>query len=143
MGPQTHHRGRDLGTPPDAFLASSASEPDVLVRNRAAGNSRRDYPMANLNVTYSEMSDSATKMRNDKNDIDAKLTECKSIVDDLTNSGFVTDQASGKFDEVHTEFINSANKVMDTLDQLSQWLDKAVDAMRDMDTQMAGSLNNN
>ena len=99
--------------------------------------------MANLNVTYSEMSDSATKMRNDKNDIDAKLTECKSIVDDLTNSGFVTDQASGKFDEVHSEFITSANKVMETLDQLSQWLDKAVDAMRDMDSQMAGSLNNN
>ncbi len=97
--------------------------------------------MANLNVTYAEMSDSASKMRNDKNDIDAKLTECKSIVDDLTNSGFVTDQASGKFDEVHTEFITSANKVMETLEQLSQWLDKAVDAMRDMDTQMANSLN--
>lgn len=97
--------------------------------------------MANLNVTYAEMSDSASKMRNDKNDIDAKLTECKSIVDDLTNSGFVTDQASGKFDEVHTEFVNSANKVMETLDQLSQWLDKAVDGMRDMDTQMANSLN--
>ncbi len=97
--------------------------------------------MANLNVTYAEMSDSASKMRNDKNDIDAKLTECKSIVDDLTNSGFVTDQASGKFDEVHTEFITSANKVMETLEQLSQWLDKAVDAMRDMDSQMANSLN--
>jgi WXG100 family type VII secretion target len=97
--------------------------------------------MANLNVTYAEMSDSASKMRNDKNDIDAKLTECKSIVDNLTNSGFVTDQASGKFDEIHTEFVNSATKVMETLEQLSQWLDKAVDGMRDMDTQMASSLN--
>lgn len=97
--------------------------------------------MANWNVTYAEMSDSATRMRNDKNDIDAKLTECKSIVDSLTNSGFVTDQASGKFEEVHTEFVNSATKVMDTLEQLSQWLDKAVDGMREMDTQMASSLN--
>jgi WXG100 family type VII secretion target len=97
--------------------------------------------MANLNVTYQEMSDSATKMRNDKADIDAKLTECKSIVDNLTNNGFVTEQASGKFDEVHTDFINSANQAMETLDQLSQWLDKAVQAMQDMDTQLAGSLN--
>ena len=97
--------------------------------------------MANMNITYEEMSDSASRMRNNKSDIDAKLTECKSIVDNLTASGFVTDQASGKFDEVHTEFVNSANQAMDTLDQLSQWLDKAVDAMRDMDTQLAGSLN--
>jgi WXG100 family type VII secretion target len=97
--------------------------------------------MANLNVTYAEMSDSATRMRNNKNDIDSRLTECKSIVDQLTASGFVTDQASGKFDEVHTEFVNSANTVMETLEQLSMWLDKAVDALQDMDTQLAGSLN--
>ena len=97
--------------------------------------------MANINMTYQDMSDAAAKMRADKADIDDKLNECKSIVDSLTNNGFVTEQASGKFDEVHTEFVTSANQAMDTLDQLSQWLDKAVDAMRDFDTQMAGSLN--
>ena len=97
--------------------------------------------MANLNITYAEMSDSASKMRNNKNDIDSRLTECKGIVDSLVGSGFVTDQASGKFDEVHTEFVNSANQVMETLEQLSQWLDKAVEALRDMDSQLASSLN--
>jgi WXG100 family type VII secretion target len=97
--------------------------------------------MANLNITYAEMSDSASRMRNNKNDIDARLTECKNIVNSLTGSGFVTDQASGRFDEVHTEFVTSANQVMETLAQLSQWLDKAVEALRDMDTQLAGSLN--
>ncbi|MCX4751308.1 WXG100 family type VII secretion target [Kitasatospora sp. NBC_01287] len=97
--------------------------------------------MANLNVTYQEMSDTATTMRNNKADIDDKLTQCKSIVDSLTANGFVTEQASGKFDEVHTEFVTSANQAMDTLDQLSQWLDKAVAALRDMDTQLSSSLN--
>ncbi|RAG85930.1 WXG100 family type VII secretion target [Streptacidiphilus pinicola] len=97
--------------------------------------------MANVNVTYQEMQDSANRMRNNKSDIDAKLTECKNIVDSLTSSGFVTDQASGRFDEVHTEFVTSANQAMETLDQLSQWLDKAVDAMQQMDSQLAGSLN--
>lgn len=97
--------------------------------------------MANLNVTYEEMSDSATRMRNNKSDIDSKLSECKTIVDNLTHSGFVTEQASGKFDDVHSQFISSANQAMETLDQLSQWLDKAVDAMRDMDTQLSTSLN--
>lgn len=96
--------------------------------------------MANLNVTYAEMSDSAAKMRNNKTDIDARLTECKSIVDNLTASGFVTDQASGQFDQVHSDFVNAANKTMETLDQLSQWLDKTVDAMRSMDSDLARSL---
>ncbi|ROT33430.1 WXG100 family type VII secretion target [Micromonospora sp. HM5-17] len=97
--------------------------------------------MANLNITYSEMSDSATRMRNNKNEIDARLTECKSIVDNLTTSGFVTDQASGRFEEVHTEFVNAANELMENLSLLSEWLDKAVDALREMDSQLAGSLN--
>ncbi len=97
--------------------------------------------MANLNVTYQEMSDTAATMRNNKADIDDKLNQCKSIVDSLTTNGFVTEQASGKFDEVHTEFNTSATQAMDTLDQLSQWLDKAVAAMQDMDTQLSGSLN--
>lgn len=96
--------------------------------------------MPNLNVTYAEMSDAATKMRREKDEVDAKLNECKNVVDQLTNTGFVTDQASGRFEDIHTEFVQSANTVMNTLEQLSQWLDKAVDAMRDMDSQMAGSL---
>jgi WXG100 family type VII secretion target len=97
--------------------------------------------MANLNITYAEMSDSATRMRNNKDEIDARLNECKSIVNTLTTSGFVTDQASGRFDEVHTEFVTSATEVMESLTLLSEWLDKAVEALRTMDTELAGSLN--
>jgi WXG100 family type VII secretion target len=97
--------------------------------------------MANMNVTYAEMNDTATRMRNDKADIDDKLTECKNIVNTLTTNGFVTDQASGHFNDVATQFVTSANQAMDTLDQLSQWLDKAVDAMREMDSQLTNSLN--
>ncbi|MDW5323206.1 WXG100 family type VII secretion target [Plantactinospora sp. KLBMP9567] len=97
--------------------------------------------MANLNITYAEMSDSATRMRNNKDEIDARLNECKSIVNNLTTSGFVTDQASGRFDEVHTEFVTSATEVMESLTLLSEWLDKAVEALRTMDTELAGSLN--
>ncbi|QCB94908.1 WXG100 family type VII secretion target [Cellulomonas shaoxiangyii] len=96
--------------------------------------------MPNLNVTYAEMSDSATKLRNNKNDIDDRLSQCKSLVAALTASGFVTDQASGRFDEVHTQFVTAANDVMVNLETLSTWLDKAVEALRDMDTQMASSL---
>jgi WXG100 family type VII secretion target len=96
--------------------------------------------MANLNVTYQEMSGTATRMRNNKTDIDDKLRDCMNIVDQLTTSGFVTEQASGRFEEVHHEFNTSATTAMETLDQLSLWLDKALDALRQMDTDLAGSL---
>lgn len=96
--------------------------------------------MANLNITYGEMQDSATRMRNNKNEIDSRLTECKSIVDNLTNSGFVTDSASKEFETVHTEFVGAANELMENLTLLSEWLDKAVEALRSMDTELAGSL---
>jgi WXG100 family type VII secretion target len=98
--------------------------------------------MANINATYHEMSDTATRMRNNKTDIDEKLRECMNIVDQLTTSGFVTEQASGKFEETHHEFNTSATTAMETLDQLSIWLDKAVEALREMDTNLAGSLPN-
>jgi len=97
--------------------------------------------MANLSITYSDMEDSAKRMGSNKEEIDSRLTECKTIVDNLTSSGFVTDQASGRFDEVHSEFNTAASQVMETLTQLSEWLNKAVEAMRDMDTELAGSLN--
>ena len=98
--------------------------------------------MANLNVTYAEMQDSATRMSNDKSEIDSYLADAKSIVDTVVQSGFVTDQASGKFDEVNQQFNQSATQLMESLDQLSQWLNQAVQQMQDMDTQMAQSLNN-
>ncbi len=96
--------------------------------------------MANLNITYADMQDSATRMRSNKDEIDARLTECKSIVDNLVAAGFVTDQASGRFNEVNNEFVSSATEMMESLTQLSEWLDAAVTAMQDMDTQLAGSL---
>lgn len=99
--------------------------------------------MPNLNITYGEMNDSATKLRTNKEEIDARLEQCKTIVSGLVGSGFVTDQASGRFDEVHTEFVNAANKTMETLAQLSEWLDKAVEALRNMDAEMAKSLSSN
>jgi uncharacterized protein YukE len=93
--------------------------------------------MVSLNITEKELSDSAARMRDNKGDIDAKLAECKAIVDNLAGSGFVTDQASGKFDEVHTEFVNAATELMENLDLLAGWMDKAVGALRAMDTRLA------
>ena len=94
-----------------------------------------------VRVTYQEMLDTATKLRNNKNEVVARLTDCKRIVEGLVANGFVTQQASGKFDEVSTKFVTSSKEAMETLETLSGWLDKAVEALRQMDQDMANSLN--
>jgi uncharacterized protein YukE len=97
--------------------------------------------MADMRVTYQEMSDTATRLRNNKNEVVARLSDCKKIVEGLVSNGFVTQQASGKFDEVSTKFVTSSKEAMETLETLSGWLDKAVEALRRMDQEMANSLN--
>ncbi|MBD7920242.1 MULTISPECIES: WXG100 family type VII secretion target [Cellulomonas] len=96
--------------------------------------------MPNLNITYADMSDSASRLRSNKAEVDARLSDTKSLVNSLVASGFVTDQASVRFDEVNTEFVTAANELMTTLESLSSWLDQAVTALQDVDTQMASSL---
>ena len=97
--------------------------------------------MADVRVTYQEMLDTATRLRNNKNEVTARLTDCQRIVQGLVTSGFVTQQASGKFDEVSTKFVTSSKEAMETLETLSGWLDKAVESLRQMDQEMANSLN--
>jgi uncharacterized protein YukE len=94
-----------------------------------------------VRVTYQEMLDTATKLRSNKNEVVARLTDCKRIVEGLVANGFVTQMASGKFDEVSTKFVTSSKEAMETLETLSGWLDKAVEALRQMDQEMANSLN--
>lgn len=97
--------------------------------------------MADVRVTYQEMLDTATRLRNNKNEVNARLADCQKIVQGLVASGFVTQQASGKFDEVSSKFVTSSKEAMETLEALSGWLDKAVEALRRMDQEMANSLN--
>lgn len=96
--------------------------------------------MSDMRVTYQEMSTTATRMRNNKVEVVARLTDCRKIVESLVSNGFVTQQASGRFDEVSGKFISSSKEAMETLEQLSSWLDKAVESLRRMDQEMANSL---
>lgn len=96
--------------------------------------------MPNLNITYAEMSESASRLRANKAEIDSRLSDSKSLVNALVASGFVTDQASGQFDEVNTQFVTAANELMTNLESLSGWLDQAVTSLQEVDAQMASSL---
>jgi WXG100 family type VII secretion target len=96
--------------------------------------------MTNLNVTYQDMRDAATKLTGGKHDIETKLRELKSLVDSLVNGGYVTDKSSKAFDSSYTEFNDGVTKTIEGLEGMSDYLNKAADALEDTDSQLANAI---
>jgi WXG100 family type VII secretion target len=96
--------------------------------------------MPNLNVTYQDMTDAANKLSSGKQDIETKLRELKSLVDSLVNGGYVTDKSSKAFDTSYSEFNDGVTKTIEGLDGMSDYLNKAAQALQDTDTQLAGAI---
>jgi len=96
--------------------------------------------MTDMKASYAQMSDTANKLRSHKEEIDIRLSQCKVIVESLTSNDFVTREASGKYTDTHREFNDAAKKVIENLTPISQWLDRAVEALRRMDSELSSSL---
>lgn len=96
--------------------------------------------MANINVTYQEMRDAATKLKTGKDDITTSLNQLKSYIGNLISSGFVTEQASVKFGETYNTFTTNATSTINALEGLASYLEQAAQAMADTDTQLATGL---
>lgn len=97
--------------------------------------------MANVNVTYQEMQDQATKLNNARIDIESQLSTLKSQVESLVAGGFVTDSASGAFRGAYDEFSTGVSKTIEGLDGMATYLNKAAQTFQDVDTQLASALN--
>jgi len=96
--------------------------------------------MANLNVTYGDMTSAAQRLTAGKDDITAKLHELQSLVNNLVSGGFVTDTASGAFHSSYEEFTKGTTQAVNGLDGMSQFLNKAADALQNVDQQLAQGI---
>jgi len=96
--------------------------------------------MPNMNVTYQEMHDAATKLTSGKDEITTKLNDLKTYIANLVSSGFVTDQASGRFNETYTTFTTAATQTIGALDGLASYLNQAANALQETDQQLAAGL---
>ena len=72
--------------------------------------------MANLNVTYDQMQSAATRLRNGQKDLESKLNELRSLVQQLVQNGFTTSRASGAFDSSYQEFTQGATRTVRGID---------------------------
>jgi WXG100 family type VII secretion target len=95
---------------------------------------------ANLNVTYHEMSDAATRLRDGQQQIESQLQSLKRLVDSLVNGGYVTDSSSKAFDTSYTEFNDGARRTIEGLDGMGRYLDKAAQTFAQADQDLAVAL---
>lgn len=96
--------------------------------------------MANLHVTYEEMRSVAGRLTTGRDDINGKLSELKTLVDDLVASGYNTDLSGPAFQETYNTFTTNTKQAVDALDGLSQFLIRAAEALQQTDEQLANAI---
>ena len=96
--------------------------------------------MANVNVTFSDMKDAATKLRSGEDELKTKINELAAYINSLVTDGFVTDSASGAFQHTYETFSSNATQTVSALDDLARFLDSAADALQQTDQSLAQSI---
>ena len=97
--------------------------------------------MSNIKVSYSEIEQAAAQLGQGREEITAMLQTLQHQIQNLVSSGFVTDQASVKFNAAYSDYTASANTVAAKLNEIQQFLVQTANAMRDMDAQIAARIN--
>lgn len=96
--------------------------------------------MTNLNVTYADLEQAQTQILHGKEELTQKLNELKQVVDNLTASGFQTDQASVQFDSTFEEFTTNTTKAVSALEGLGNFLGAAKEALANTDAELAKAI---
>lgn len=96
--------------------------------------------MANVNVTYEQMSSAGTRLTSGQTEIEGQLTTLRNEVHNLVNSGYVTDSSSKQFEAAYLEFDQGAKKMLEGLTSMSKYLHTAAETFREADTQLTSAL---
>ena len=83
------------------------------------------------------MHSAATRLRNGQQDLESKLNELRSLVQQLVQNGFTTSRASGAFDSSYQEFTQGATRTVKGIDGMADYLNKAAQALQETDEQLA------
>ena len=96
--------------------------------------------MSNIKLSYGEIESAASQLGVGREEIASKLQTMQLRIQGLVSSGFVTDQASGKFNDAYAKYTASANTLIAQIAEIQQFLTGAANAMRDLDSQIAARI---
>src|SRR3954453_2697209 len=78
-----------------------------------------------IKVTYDELQRTSTQLNTGREEMVAQLNKHKSLVDSLVSSGFVTDQASGRFQQSYQQWNTGASNAIQGLEGMRGFLHQA------------------
>ena len=96
--------------------------------------------MANLNVSYTEMTSRADQLAAGREEINTTLQRLQAQINALVTQGFTTDQASGRFQEAVNRFTAGATNTIGGLDDLAGFLRTTASTLQDVDAQIASRI---
>jgi WXG100 family type VII secretion target len=96
--------------------------------------------MADINVGYEGLQQAAGQLKSGREELDQKLQQLQSIINNLTSSEFKTQVASGKFAEFYQQWTTSARGTLESLDGMSNYLNQVMQGHEQLDQQLAGGI---
>lgn len=96
--------------------------------------------MGSIKVSYDDLATNAKSLRDGQKDAEAILTKLKGQIDALVSDGFVTEKASGAFQETYENYNKGAKETIQALDGLATFLEKSAEAMQSTDEELAKAL---
>lgn len=96
--------------------------------------------MVNIAVSYAEIEQAAARIAAGREDMSGQLASMQAMIQQLITSGFVTEQASGKFHAAYERYTQGARTVVEQLTEVQQFLTQTANAMREMDAQLAARI---
>lgn len=98
--------------------------------------------MANMNVTYGDMQNEASGLRQGQQQITEQLNQLRNRINNLVTSGFVTDSASGAFQQMYENFNHGATQTINALDQIASTLESMARTLQETDQSLARQVGN-
>lgn len=96
--------------------------------------------MANINVTYEELTSASNTLKDGQGQIEDVLNRLRVTVDSLISSGFQTDKASGQFGTSYQSMDSGLTEAIQGITGMADFLVAARDAMQQTDEQLASGL---
>ena len=113
---------------------------NVLLNGNGSFFETKEHEMVNLRLDYHAMKSQAANIRTGSQDISDMLKGMESQVKDLVENGFVTDDASGAFDESFKKFIAGTQATIQGANRMAQYLSNVMKAMYDLERQMIANI---
>lgn len=96
--------------------------------------------MANLNVTYDELTRVAGLIDSGRDALNQQMQDLGRAVDELISNGFQTDAASGAYNEQFDDYTVKTTQAIEALTGFAEFLRQAASSMQETDNQLSSAI---